>query len=196
MGGERCQGGMSYRGSRLWSLYFVVQVATKDGGATGTVVQVPYPTRSDAESAMPPAKKEDASTGDEAAAALDLEEEKAKEKARKVIDDCCLWIDCSVVSRSGALFLCCMYVTGSKGCPGCTIAVMQECRTIDTRAGFETKKGRWASEALLCVRGATRCLLTAPSPFTARFRGALVQAAKLEAMQKKIDAMKARRKAA
>ena len=106
MGGERCQGGMSYRGSRLWSLYFVVQVATKDGGATGTVVQVPYPTRSDAESAMPPAKKEDASTGDEAAAALDLEEEKAKEKARKVIHDCCLWIDCSVVSRSrGALAL-------------------------------------------------------------------------------------------
>lgn len=49
------------------------------------VVQVPYPTRSDAESAMPPAKKEDDSGGAEAAAAsLGLEEEKAKEKARKV----------------------------------------------------------------------------------------------------------------
>eukprot|EP00903_Cladosiphon_okamuranus_P014642 g13577.t1 len=60
-----------------------LKVATKDGGALGTVVQVPYPTRSDAESAMPPAKKEDASKGEEAAAALGLEEEKAKEKARK-----------------------------------------------------------------------------------------------------------------
>lgn len=49
------------------------------------MVQVPYPTRSDAESAMPPAKKEDDSGGAEAsAAALGLEEEKAKEKARKV----------------------------------------------------------------------------------------------------------------
>lgn len=61
-----------------------MQVATKDGGAIGAVVQVPYPTRSDAESAMPPAKKEDVSKGEEAAAALGLEEEKAKEKARKV----------------------------------------------------------------------------------------------------------------
>lgn len=61
-------------------------MSTKDGGATGTVVQVPYPTRSDAESAMPPAKKEDASEGGEAAEALGLEEEKAKEKARKVIN--------------------------------------------------------------------------------------------------------------
>lgn len=61
-----------------------VQVATKDGGATGTVVQVSYPTRSDAESAMPPAKKEDAPKGEEAAASLGLEEEKEKEKARKV----------------------------------------------------------------------------------------------------------------
>lgn len=53
----------------------------------GTVVQVPYPTRSDAESAMPPAKKEGSDSGDKAtpaAAALGLEEEKAKEKARKV----------------------------------------------------------------------------------------------------------------
>lgn len=56
---------------------------TKEGSRRGTVVQVPYPTRSDAESAMPPVKKED--EGEEAAAAsLGLEEEKAKEKARKV----------------------------------------------------------------------------------------------------------------
>lgn len=59
-------------------------MATKDGGVTGTVVQVPYPTRSDAESAMPPAKKEDTSKED-AAASLGLEEEKQKEKARKVM---------------------------------------------------------------------------------------------------------------
>eukprot|EP00752_Nemacystus_decipiens_P011876 g10532.t1 len=58
-----------------------LKVATKDG-VTGTVVQVPYPTRSDAESAMPPAMKEDASR-EEPAAALGLEGEKAKEKARK-----------------------------------------------------------------------------------------------------------------
>ena len=50
--------------------------------------------------------------------------------------------------------------------------------------------------SLALCEGCYTCLLTAPSPFTARFRGALVQAAKLEAMQKKIDAMKARRKAA
>lgn len=61
-----------------------MQVTTKDGGASGTVVQVPYPTRSDAESAMPPAKKEDASKAEEASAAS-LDEEKEKEKARKVI---------------------------------------------------------------------------------------------------------------
>lgn len=63
----------------------MAKVATKEGGARGTVVQVPYPTRSDAESAMPPAKKESDSGGAEAAAAsLGLEEEKTKEKARKV----------------------------------------------------------------------------------------------------------------
>lgn len=62
-----------------------MQVATKDGGIRGTVVQVSYPTRSDAESAMPPVKKGDDTEGkDHSAAALDLEEEKAKEKARKV----------------------------------------------------------------------------------------------------------------
>lgn len=61
-------------------------MATKEGVALGTVVQVPYPTRSDAESAMPPAKKEEPAPGDadSAAAALSLEEEKAKEAARKV----------------------------------------------------------------------------------------------------------------
>ena len=53
----------------------------KEGSRRGTVVQVPYPTRSDAESAMPPVKEK----GEEAAAAsLGLEEE-AKEKARKVL---------------------------------------------------------------------------------------------------------------
>lgn len=65
-----------------------MQVATKEGGATGTVVQVPYPTRSDAESAMPPVKKEDASKVEEAAASLGLEEEKEKERARKVTAGC------------------------------------------------------------------------------------------------------------
>lgn len=65
-----------------------MQVATKDGGANGTVVQVPYPSRSDAESAMPPAKKEDASKGEEAAVSLGLDEEKEKEKARKVTNVC------------------------------------------------------------------------------------------------------------
>ncbi|CAM9768188.1 unnamed protein product [Scytosiphon promiscuus] len=62
-----------------------LKVATKEGVTLGTVVQVPYPTRSDAESAMPPAKKEEPAGGDadSAAAALSLEEEKAKEAARK-----------------------------------------------------------------------------------------------------------------
>ncbi|CAM9134422.1 unnamed protein product [Ectocarpus fasciculatus] len=63
-----------------------LKVSTKEGEPLGTVVQVPYPTRSDAESAMPPAKKEGSDSGEKAtaaAAALGLEEEKAKEKARK-----------------------------------------------------------------------------------------------------------------
>lgn len=85
-------------------------MSTKDGGATGTVVQVPYPTRSDAESAMPPAKKEDASEGGEAAEALGLEEEKAKEKARKVIMHCC-FVDCFVVSCSSCCTFCWKYTT-------------------------------------------------------------------------------------
>ncbi|CAB1098325.1 unnamed protein product [Ectocarpus sp. CCAP 1310/34] len=62
-----------------------LKLSTKEGESLGTVVQVPYPTRSDAESAMPPAKKE-GDSGDKATAAaavLGLEEEKAKEKARK-----------------------------------------------------------------------------------------------------------------
>ncbi|CBN74309.1 folate-binding protein YgfZ [Ectocarpus siliculosus] len=62
-----------------------LKLSTKEGEPLGTVVQVPYPTRSDAESAMPPAKKE-GDSGDKATAAaavLGLEEEKAKEKARK-----------------------------------------------------------------------------------------------------------------
>ncbi|CAM9112704.1 unnamed protein product [Hapterophycus canaliculatus] len=62
-----------------------LKVATKEGVPLGTVVQVPYPTRSDAESAMPPAKKEKADSGEanSATAAMSLEEEKAKEAARK-----------------------------------------------------------------------------------------------------------------
>lgn len=48
----------------------------------GTVVQVPYPTRSDAESAMPPVKKDEGKEA-EVATTSNLEEEKAKEKARK-----------------------------------------------------------------------------------------------------------------
>ncbi|CAM9276701.1 unnamed protein product [Ectocarpus sp. 12 AP-2014] len=63
-----------------------LKLSTKEGESLGTVVQVPYPTRSDAESAMPPAKKEGSDLGDKttaAAAVLGLEEEKAKEKARK-----------------------------------------------------------------------------------------------------------------
>lgn len=71
----------SFRG--FFFFFFCDKVVTKEGSRRGTVVQVPYPTRSDAESAMPPVKKED--PGEEAAAAsLGLEEEKAKEKARKV----------------------------------------------------------------------------------------------------------------
>lgn len=94
----------------------IAQVTTKDGGACGTVVQVPYPTRSDAESAMPPAKKEDDSGGAEAAAAsLGLEEEKAKEKARKVQQyDVCSFscvphlsvLDARAVPYSGVLDRC------------------------------------------------------------------------------------------
>lgn len=60
-----------------------VQVVTKEG-VHGTVISVPYPTRSDAESAMPPVKKKEEATGDDAAISLGLEEEKAKEAARKV----------------------------------------------------------------------------------------------------------------
>lgn len=59
-------------------------MATKDG-IQGTVTQVPYPTRSDAESAMPPVKKKESQDETQAAAAsLGLEDEKAKEAARKV----------------------------------------------------------------------------------------------------------------
>ena len=57
-------------------------MVTKDG-VSGTVVEVPYPTRSDAESAMPPAKK-DPEEQNPAAVSLDLKEEKAKDAARKV----------------------------------------------------------------------------------------------------------------
>lgn len=57
-------------------------MTTKDGGVRGTVIQVPYPTRSDAESAQPPVKKKE---GPEASAiSLELEDEKAKEAGRKV----------------------------------------------------------------------------------------------------------------
>lgn len=49
----------------------------------GTVIEVPYPTRSDAESAMPPVKK-DVEKEEVGAASLDIEEEKAREEARKV----------------------------------------------------------------------------------------------------------------
>ncbi|CAN0292730.1 unnamed protein product [Discosporangium mesarthrocarpum] len=51
-----------------------------DDGFTGTVVDVPYPTRSDVESAHPPAKSRDSKSSDQS---VRLEEQVAKEKARK-----------------------------------------------------------------------------------------------------------------
>lgn len=57
------------------------QVETEDG-VRGTVIEVPYPTRSDAESAMPPVKK-DGEKEENGTASLDIEE-KAREEARKV----------------------------------------------------------------------------------------------------------------
>lgn len=59
-----------------------MQVETDDG-VRGTVIEVPYPTRSDAESAMPPVKKDDEKEK-VGAASVDIEKEKAREEARKV----------------------------------------------------------------------------------------------------------------
>lgn len=67
----------------------------------GTVIEVPYPTRSDAESAQPPVKKQE--EAEAAAIYLEAEDEKAKEAARKVIlSHCCSFHGCSTC----ALFPC------------------------------------------------------------------------------------------
>lgn len=54
---------------------------TKDTGVRGTVTHIPYPTRSDAESAQPPRKKEGVDTP---VISAEAEDEKVKEAARKV----------------------------------------------------------------------------------------------------------------
>lgn len=59
----------------------ITQVITKDTGIRGTVTQIPYPTRSDTESAQPPRKKEGAEAP---VISAEAEDEKAKEAARKV----------------------------------------------------------------------------------------------------------------
>lgn len=57
---------------------------TDGAGVCGTVINVPYPTRSEAESAQPPSLEKQLEGAQDTATILKLEDERAKEKARKV----------------------------------------------------------------------------------------------------------------
>lgn len=159
--------------SRCADLPVETKVATEQG-VRGTVTQVPYPTRSDAESAMPPVKPKD-ERAEAAAVSLDAEDEKAKEKARKVRVFFFLWCAASVSSLK--IFK----IRGIHGADSYPSACLR-CPCLALYRSLHI--GPPSMLSYLCCR-----LL-----FVSWY-GCSHQAAKLEAMQKKLDALKARRKA-
>lgn len=167
-------------------------MATKDG-VRGTVVQVPYPTRSDAESAMPPVKKDEGKEA-EVATTSNLKEEKAKEAARKVWSVASFCYCCrSKIETCDPVILCGTETHSALCLKARPFPSTLPFRTLRTGV-MRYRSSSWPSDKQ-CKGTQDYCEAPSPPPPSPLRIPFLFfhQAAKLEAMQKKLDALKARR---